>query len=1039
MVSLSVGVSYSPLAEIVPAVGASVAQDGSPMFGAGILRRIVAMAGTVYRSWMSSQTIAFFHKAKNSHHEMESHRKSKTIYMKRFPFILLLAFSGVLDREARILSWSLLCTLSPALPPSHQGQLKQILCVYFDQPTMDASAPVHNDSLDGAESQDLHGFSKHALKGLSHSHSPMGDQDESVLFAHHLEYIMREQKLQPIPRQIEVMTSLHQVMQHSMDVIVVGAPASGKSVIISSLALALRLPQPASTELESVSAFVNENIQVHPLCPASVPHSLLFGAMVPKLQPWKRKNTSSEKFTETVEEVHMDPSGLRSLVWQNGIFGSVLSTAANSSTSNDNTMHSSSPSTTPVEPIQHWMVLDGKLELSWVEGLLPLLSRPDTFELESGATIRLQFTAPVRSSQKSFHRTSNVSVLFETEDLDEASPALISRCCVVYVRHGEKPGEEIWRYAVQTWAEKFPHTWSGQVHSSLLTLALHSFEKGLAYVAAMAEQFHAATDGVTMAKTYLSPAVALNTVSSVCNLFNSLTTSAASIVTEGDRGKHMDDLRVLLEKHFVFSFVWGIGASLPKLFFAEFDSFVRELFTSLQWRLPLRTAVMDLVLDGGIMEGDSGLNTHGTFKPWTSVLPQFSKQCQLPSGDWAVPTVDTVPYMYLAQKLAHNNVPVLLVGDAGVGKSVLLHSVVSSGHINRVVDGAGFSAGVLGDEYDSSHGNDAWDGNIREADTDIDHDVSLLSRTAFVNFDCGLDCSAVQAIVSEKLNGLNQLRKDAVNDALGILTSPGGRSDSRVSGPYFDSRIPESSEGRERADSQLSAGSSSSYKPRDNIRVRMNSMCSTPSYTPNGPNFGGVSSDHLGNPSEETPLVLCVDDLHVASVDSCELLRQFVQYAGGYARPSCGGNASWTALPAGSSFLFSMTGRDYHIGGWWLRASAKKYLAGGRQLACGARMLRLLQFLCLPEPTKAGLEAVFVDMLCRQLRVCDSEINAFRPAKESVLYQMLKKIVKATVHIHFKISKCAKPNPVQPQCQFHIRDLARVFRGDHIHFFNLLS
>ncbi|CAB1338590.1 unnamed protein product, partial [Coregonus sp. 'balchen'] len=113
-----------------------------------------------------------------------------------------------------------------------------------------------------------------------------------------------------------------------------------------------------------------------------------------------------------------------------------------------------------------------------------------------------------------------------------------------------------------------------------------------------------------------------------------------------------DSNKELYELYFVFACVWAFGGAMCQ----------DQVATHSGLRSFSRGTVFDYYID----------RVSKKFQPWTELVPKFQLDPDLPLQASLVHTAETIRIRYFMDKLMERKCPVMLVGNAGSGKSVLM-------------------------------------------------------------------------------------------------------------------------------------------------------------------------------------------------------------------------------------------------------------------------------------------------------------------------------------------------------------------------------
>lgn len=329
---------------------------------------------------------------------------------------------------------------------------------------------------------------------------------------------------------------------------------------------------------------------------------------------------------------------------------------------------------------KQWLVFDGPVDAVWIENLNTVLDDTKRLCLLSGEVIPM---------------TDRMRLVFETDDVDAASPATISRVGMVFL----DPHIVTWDVLVHTWVRtrlSVPLT----VYQSFLDETIQWLVPPLLYLV----EHHC---------TVPTPVTARALTASFLRVLE-------CALDDGVHAAHVageaHEMEAILECVLLQAVVWSIGACIDSTSRYKFDGFFRALLAS-----KLTTAVVPIGDQDGTLDAeswtafvaqtpgytlptrvallpfpDTGLvydycfDLHRkTWMPWREQiegeafhLPPSASFTQL-----LVPTVDSVRHDWLLDTLIEHGVHVLCTGETGTGKSVTLQKKVRMGTRGTVEGG----------------------------------------------------------------------------------------------------------------------------------------------------------------------------------------------------------------------------------------------------------------------------------------------------------------------------------------------------------------
>ena len=280
-----------------------------------------------------------------------------------------------------------------------------------------------------------------------------------------------------------------------------------------------------------------------------------------------------------------------------------------------------------------WVVLDGDIDAIWIESMNTVMDDNKVLTLVSNERIPL---------------SNSMRMVFEIHTLRNATPATVSRAGILFINDND--------IGYSPYVESWISERSSETEKSLLT---DLFDRYLNKVIEFL---------ISTKMGYIIPISTLNIVQSLCFILDGL----LKIVNYADQS-------LIVERMFIYSLVWAFGGPLGcdkqdnrKIFSTFLKSLVIKGF-----KYPDNGLVFDYFIDF----------TNGNAIPWSDKV----HSCTAASGDGFqstifVPTMDTIRLRYLMDVLVKNGHPVMFVGSAGTGKTVVvndyLHDICSDDVFN---------------------------------------------------------------------------------------------------------------------------------------------------------------------------------------------------------------------------------------------------------------------------------------------------------------------------------------------------------------------
>ena len=318
-----------------------------------------------------------------------------------------------------------------------------------------------------------------------------------------------------------------------------------------------------------------------------------------------------------------------------------------------------------------WIVLDGPVDAVWIENLNTVLDDNKVLTLANGDRVLM---------------TPNMRLIFEPENLRNASPATVSRAGIIYFSASELG----WEPVVETWLSKRTGRESTLLRPCFnrllgptlefirsncspimnnedicLVMSLLTLLEGLFGfpVKELSDDVTTKDPGSSFSERRRRSSVSLHQAGIKTAASNSRNRKAPFEIEASET----------VEIHFLYCLAWSIGGLLDVHDRKAFDKFLRTISKSMP-EVPAGSD--DTIFEYQVCCNDDGSTT---WRPWEDSVPKraISQDVGSQYSQVVVPTADTIRYEYLLSLVHAAAGASLLVGGPGTAKTTIISGFLS--------------------------------------------------------------------------------------------------------------------------------------------------------------------------------------------------------------------------------------------------------------------------------------------------------------------------------------------------------------------------
>ncbi|XP_061086442.1 dynein axonemal heavy chain 3 [Conger conger] len=300
---------------------------------------------------------------------------------------------------------------------------------------------------------------------------------------------------------------------------------------------------------------------------------------------------------------------------------------------------------------RQWIIFDGPIDAVWIENMNTVLDDNKKLCLMSGEIIQM---------------SNKMSMIFEPADLEQASPATVSRCGMIYM----EPHQLGWAPLKDSYMDTLPESLSVE-HRELVEDMFNWL-------------VDPCLDFIYRECRFLVQTSPIHLAYSMMRLYSCLLGElqlAAYEIAQSNEQMSSQQVTMWLQGLFVFAIVWSLGGTINGDSRKKFNVFYRNLLVGMYDNHPQPKSVhlskKNIFPERGSVY-DYYFHKHGSgqWETWTDSITK--QEATISAGakvsDLIIPTMETARQSFFLRTYLAHEVPMLFVGPTGTGKTIINNS-----------------------------------------------------------------------------------------------------------------------------------------------------------------------------------------------------------------------------------------------------------------------------------------------------------------------------------------------------------------------------